>query len=524
VLLDQNDALAAGAKVAVAAAVGRLGGRPAGRSVPEIGLVTVQPPVGVSPAAFAALLRRLPGVASVAPEHRYAPRMVPNDPALSAKDPSSGVAWQWYLAREGFFGAWNLDRARGALVGVIDTGIDATHPDLQHKIVAAVDQQASSDSTGPADTDEVGHGTHVASLACADTDNGLGMAGAGYDCGLVIEKSDFSDSSIAASIVDATKRHVKALNMSFGPSTLSSARAPASEVRALDYAAARKVVLVAAAADTPSTEQGDPANVLQPAGTGPEISQGIGLDVTAAAWNRGRAPFAGSGSEISLAAYGEFKSGGGPFLPCTGQPMGILGAYPGNWTQLENFPQAACRVDLRGDSRYATVAGTSMAAPQVAATAAMMRSLNPYASLRDILRTLKQTAGRPPRTGWTSDLGWGILNANAALEAIRRVDRLAPVSKLFAPRLSRGRVFILTWSGHDQQRPQLIASRIAYYDVYVRMNGGRKRLIARTARHRLRFAGLPGHRYAFFLVAVDHAGNRQAHGARATTQVARGAR
>jgi hypothetical protein len=52
-----------------------------------------------------------------------------------------------------------------------------------------------------------------------------------------------------------------------------------------------------------------------------------------------------------------------------------------------------------------------MAAPQVAAVGAMMRALNPFASLREILRTLKQTAQRPPGTAWTDDLGWGILDA-----------------------------------------------------------------------------------------------------------------
>ena len=50
------------------------------------------------------------------------------------------------------------------------------------------------------------------------------MAGAGYGCRMVIEKTDFSDSSIAASIIDATKRRVDAINMSFGPSVPTSAR------------------------------------------------------------------------------------------------------------------------------------------------------------------------------------------------------------------------------------------------------------------------------------------------------------
>jgi serine protease len=511
VLLDQTSGgvSTAADSAAVQGDLARLGARPAGRSVPEIGLLTVRPPAGVAADVFERSVAALPGVASVTPELRYVPRALPDDPALSTLEPGTSVDWQWYLRREHFPKAWSLNQGKGALVGVIDTGIDATHPELASKIAAAVDQQTRKDSTGPAGTDQVGHGTHVASLACADTDNALGIAGAGYDCRLVIEKTDFTDSSIAASIIDATRRHVDALNMSFGPSGGGSESAPRPEVRALDYAAGHRVVLVAAAADSPGTEQGDPANVLQPAGTGPHLDEGIGLDVTAADEKGNRASFAGSGSEISLAAYGALSPSGNVFSPCSGPTFGVLGAFPANSTEMESFPPTACRVSFRGDNRYATIAGTSMAAPQVAATAAMMRVLNPYATLKDILRTIKQTASRARGEGWRSSLGWGILNAGAALEAIRRVDRLAPKSTLSAPTLVHHLSFELHWVGHDQQRPGLIASGIAYFKVWMRTDGGPSVLLARTTRHRLRFTGRPGHRYTFWTVAVDHAGNRQ---------------
>lgn len=340
----------------------------------------------------------------------------------------------------------------------------------------------------------------------------------------MIEKSDFSDSSVAASIVDAADRHVQALNMSFGPSSTAPPPAPEAEVRALDYAAARKVVMVAAAADNPITDQGDPANVLQPPGTGPDLNKGIGLSVTAADYSGARANFAGYGSEISLAAFGALHPNqGGPPL-CVGAPGGIFGAFPSYTTDLDtSIPPEDCRTKLDGNS-YAYLEGTSMAAPQVAAVGAMMRELNPYATLTDVLRAIKQTGQRPSGSGFGSDLGWGILDAGAALEAIRRVDRLPPVSRLIAPRVSHRRTFRLRWSGHDQIRRELIASGIAFFKVYERINRHRSRLLAKTRRNSLVFHGQPGTQYVFYVVAVDRAGNRQRHPKLVRTLVAANAR
>src|SRR5947209_8181504 len=128
VLLDRHRAIAA-ATGAVHAVLARLGGRPAGRSVPEIGLITVRPAPGQSLSALARTMKRVSGVSAVQVEHRYVPRLVPNDPTLNTPNQYSGVV-QWTLAREGFYNAWNITRGDGALVGVIDTGIGGSHPDV----------------------------------------------------------------------------------------------------------------------------------------------------------------------------------------------------------------------------------------------------------------------------------------------------------------------------------------------------------------------------------------------------------
>jgi subtilisin family serine protease len=148
--------------------------------VPPIGLVTLRPRPGLSRAAALARLRALPGVVSATPEHRFRIRDVPNDPALrtaeTATGTAPGTAQEWWAAREGFTRAWSRTHGASALVGVIDTGIDGTHPELRTQIAASFDRDDDFGS-GPARTDQDGHGTHVSSLACAGTDNGSGSPG-----------------------------------------------------------------------------------------------------------------------------------------------------------------------------------------------------------------------------------------------------------------------------------------------------------------------------------------------------------
>lgn len=522
---------ARGAAPASRAAIAAAGMRAAGRPLPQIGLVAVRPRAGESVAAAARRLAAAPGVASVEPERRMRLRAaepqpgasqpgarpraappLPNDPALTLPEPAAGSAtsplpagttMQWQLLRQRFPRAWQLVDGGRALVGVIDTGVDASHPDLAPQIAAAVDQQQTL-ARGPAGTDEEGHGTHVASLACAAVGNGLGIAGAGGGCRLVVEKTDLSDGSIAAAIVDATDRGVHALNMSFGDD--GSRPASGAIQRALRYAANRDVVLVAAAADEPVTEQGDPANVLQPTGSGSDLDAGSGLSVTTAGWDDRRAPFAGFGSQISLAAYG---TAGGPGA----SPRGVLGAFPAQPTRFETGTRpCGCRTTIAGDSRYGYLAGTSMAAPQVAAAAALARVLNPDLTGRAVVKLLKRTARRPAGRGWSDQLGWGILDAGAALEAARDSDARAPRTRLTAVAGRSAGAIALRWRATDSGPPGVRVSGVRSVGLaLVRVSDRRvvRRIRLRERLHAFRLQGEPGVRYGLYASALDRAGNRE---------------
>ncbi|HZO36247.1 MAG TPA: S8 family serine peptidase [Solirubrobacteraceae bacterium] len=474
--------------------------------MPQIGLVTMRARRGESLHALALRLRRRPDVVSVEVERRHRPRLVPDDPALTAPEmgsgATSGVAVQWWAARENLFSAWDVSTGEGALVAVIDTGIDLRHPDLASRIAGTINLDPRHvNGRGMADTQ--GHGTHVASLACATGDNGIGMVGAGYRCSLLVIKSDLSDSSVAEAIVVATDRGADAINMSFGNS--SSSQPPTALVRAVAYAYRHGVTMVAAAADSPVLQQGDPANLLQPTGTGRDIGAGKGLSVTAANFSDERAPFAGRGSQISMAAYGSFSS-------ARGGPRGIFGAFPAQLAGLETGSAGGpcfCRTTFAGDNRYAYVQGTSMAAPQVAAIAALAHHVNPDLSAGDVIRILKRTARRPPGTAWGPELGWGILDGGAALNAARALDRTRPVSRLQVPRRVGNRQIALRWTGSDASPRGVASSGVAAYEVWRQVGDGPARRITSTTATQTTVAATPGERYRFFTIAVDRAGNRE---------------
>jgi serine protease len=498
---------------AVRGVAARTGARGTRLTIPQLRTAAVRARPGRSLHALAARLRRDPQVAEVRAERRFSLRYVPNDPAFSSSERGeSGTVTEWWAARQGLPAAWDITDGAGARVAIIDTGVDGAHPELTSKIVATADFDDTL-GDGPPTVDEVGHGTHVASLACAQPDNGIGIAGAGLGCDLLVAKSDLTEGSVARALIWAADNGADEINMSFG----TDGRVPASDVivKALAYASSKGAVLVAAAADKPIQEQGDPANVLQPTDSGADIDRNLGLTVTAANARDRRASFAGHGTQVSMAAYGTYGQGGS---------SGILGAFPSQPTELESgddvldLKPCSCRSPFGGDQRYAYLPGTSMSAPMVSAVAALMRHLNPDLPPADVVRILKQTARRPPTLAWTPELGWGILDAGAALAAARSVDAHPPNSQLRRPKVT-GRSILLRWRGADDGVAGVVATGIDHFEVWRTAGKRPARRIARTAAHSLRVRGKRGQRYGFFTIAVDHAGNREAPPARADASV-----
>ena len=175
----------------------------------------------------------------------------------STNDTSYGL--QWYLKNTGqpirnlppgtpgadinVEAAWTVTKGNGVKIAILDTGIDPNHPDLSSKIVARKNFTTQNEDIG----DRNGHGTHLAGIAAAVTDNSVGIAGTCPQCQLMIVKvlgdeGEGFDSSIIAGIIWAADQGAKVINMSLG------APSPNPFMQnAVNYAWGKGVVIIAAA-------------------------------------------------------------------------------------------------------------------------------------------------------------------------------------------------------------------------------------------------------------------------------------
>ncbi|MBM3131775.1 MAG: hypothetical protein FJZ95_01920 [Chloroflexi bacterium] len=162
---------------------------------------------------------------------------------------------QWAIAKVQAPAAWDITKGSSTVrIAILDTGIDLDHPDLAAKIVL------SANFTGSTTTDDMyGHGTHVAGIAAAQTNNTLGVAGLGRDSSLMNGKVLGDDgqgymSWVAGGIIWAADNGANVISMSLG--TTSSSLAVQD---AVNYAWNKGAVVVAAAGNNGNTTPFYPA-------------------------------------------------------------------------------------------------------------------------------------------------------------------------------------------------------------------------------------------------------------------------
>ncbi len=333
----------------------------------------------------------------------YQVELIPDD---------SLVSQQWALEKIKAFDGWNItEGVDTVLLAIIDTGIDYDHPDLKNKIYFnpgemgmdfnGVDKRFNGidddgngftddyqgwdftdrvgfpfDSTGGDylnwdnnPYDDQGHGTFIAGIAAAETNNSIGIAGTApnikilnlraFDPGGYGEEDD-----VAAAILYAIKMNAKVINMSFGDNSFSLVLRDV-----IQYAYSQNLVLIASAGNSGSNLPHYPSGYSEVICVGNSTSD----DFVAASSNWG--------TTIDLVAPG----------------TGIL-------TTSRN-------------SSYASINGTSASAPFVSATAALILSLKNFSN-EEVKQILKSTTDDIGEAGWDLRSGAGRLNIEKALRVL----------------------------------------------------------------------------------------------------------
>ena len=284
---------------------------------------------------------------------------------------------QWGLRAINWFSANRPDHLDLA-VGVMDTGIDAGHPDL-----AAVD--VDYDHTGVGARDLLGHGTHVIGIITAVANNDVGIAGV-TSCRIALwkifddepaEDGEFyvDSTRYLRALGDASGKGIAALNLSIGGTAHNQL-----EERLVARLVRAGVTVCAAMGN--EFEDGNP--VEYPAAFDDVVSVGaIGED-------RRRARFSNTGQHINLTAPGAH----------------ILSTLPRR------------RSPWLTETNYAAWNGTSMATPHVTAAAALVAAANPAFGPADVAKRLQDTAAKVGAMGtrkFTAEYGSGLLDLAGAL-------------------------------------------------------------------------------------------------------------
>ncbi|WP_157631661.1 S8 family serine peptidase [Catelliglobosispora koreensis] len=268
---------------------------------------------------------------------------------------------QWFHSYMQTTEANKITQGEGITIAVIDTGVDASHPDLSSSIVAGTDFVDQTD--GRSDTN--GHGTAMAGLAVA-RGRVAGVAPKAHVMPVRVAIVDLGGSaSLAQGIIWAAQHGAKVISISRG--------SPSQESRldfAIQEAAKADAVVVAAVGNKPND-----SSVIYPAAI-----PGV-LAVASIGKDGNRAPNSVTGPEVMIAAPGD----------------GISSTRPNNG--------------------YGVTNGTSNATAIVAGAVALIRAKYPQLKAQDVIKRITATATDKGAPGRDPEYGFGVLNLMAALTA-----------------------------------------------------------------------------------------------------------
>ena len=383
-------------------------------TMPQLNVIVLQVPAGLELEA-ANQARKKPGITFAEVDYAVSvdDSLLLDTPAIlhwlaeSSSPDDPYYPQQWSLPKIGAPSAWKYTTGSpGVLIAVVDSGVQLTHPDLAEKIWTNPGEipgnHQDDDGNGKVDDvhgwhyyhhytnlgflpaedanviDDFGHGTHVAGIAAASTNNQTGISGISWGSRILPVKvlDEWGSgwySDIAAGIIYAADNGAQIINLSLGgeqPSDLLHS--------AVDYAHNHGALVIAATGNSGGA-------VLYPAAYDPVLA------VAATDENDQRPAFSNFGTQVDLAAPG----------------TNIYSTW-----YLSN---------------YFTKSGTSMAAPHVSGVAALLWSLKPNLTADAIANALLHSSVDIGPAGVDNYTGWGRLSAKMGTDYLIRTEIFLPV-------------------------------------------------------------------------------------------------
>lgn len=389
-------------------------------------------------AQFVTRLKQAPGVIRVEQaQYRHMQSITANDPYYRGFGPgapfytSSSTPGQWDMHVINVETAWSHYSSapvRGAAIAIIDTGVDVSHPDLaggkvirQHCFVTYPSNSTQTTGSFAIDTD--GHGTNVAGIADADTNNNFGFAGVAFDAPLLAYRifpttpsggcegsssAQCSTTSVdeASAINDAVANGARVINLSLGATPDSSGNCTdTTEYNAVEAAIAHGVVVVAAAGNESKNVLDCPAQypgVIAAGAEGPDGSNNVEAVASYSNWASGSNT--GAGGAYLVAPGGAASSSSDTndlhyVENITSSQMGNASAY--------------CKTDFAGAANDCRggFAGSSQATPHVAGVASLILGLRSGLTPAQVASAICSSA----HSIGDSKQGCGRLDAGAAV-------------------------------------------------------------------------------------------------------------
>ena len=336
------------------------------------------------------------------PEIEYAEKVpmdyidyIPNDSLYNLIN--GPLKWKWHLDVINAEQAWDITKGSPDIkVAIVDNAVWAQHPDLEAKIVAQRDVIHNTNNSNPPGFGNAGdwsHGTHVAGLATAITDNEIGVAGIGFNTSIIAVKAANNSNAIGVfgyqGVLWAVNNGAHIINMSFGGPSYSQT------MQNLIISGNNMGINFIGSAGNDNTSQ-----THYPSGYQHVISVAATNDNDEKSW------FSNYGTAVDVSAPGGSASPG---------PNGLLS------TTYDNTSMGF----------YDYYFGTSMSSPVVTGLVSLMRSINPSITPADLEAVLKATCDNidAMNPNFIGQLGAGRINAYEAVKAVP----FSPVASFSTP-------------------------------------------------------------------------------------------